>query len=128
MKKHFIIIDDQDVFNILTKKVLENSGISSNISMFNSASEALNFIKKFDKPTDIVILLDIRMPVMDGFEFLNEMHSWNDYSYEKMKIFMLTSSLDEKDIQKASKYKNVLGFYSKPLSPDIIEKIGDFLD
>ena len=128
MKKHFIIIDDQDVFNILTKKVLENSGITDNISMFNSASEALNFIKKFDKPTDIVILLDIRMPVMDGFEFLNEMHSWNDYSYEKMKIFMLTSSLDEKDIQKASKYKNVLGFYSKPLSPDIIEKIGDFIE
>lgn len=71
------------------------------------------------------ILLDIRMPLMDGFEFLDRFDALPEALTKHTKIIIVTSSLLEEDHEKCSKYRNVVGFLPKPLSA---ERFRPFLD
>jgi CheY-like chemotaxis protein len=124
--KKFILIDDEPIFNFLTKKVIEKSGIDGNIELFSSPTKALESLKEIgerDEDCDLIILLDIRMPLMSGFEFIEELLKVPNKVIEKAKIFLLTSSCEEVDYQKAYLYPQVCGFFNKPFNNELIEKI-----
>lgn len=119
-----IIVDDDQIVVFIQKKMITNSEIASNPISFNRAQAALEHIIKDQKSElqkDYLILLDINMPEMDGWDFLDCLES-----YEKKlnyHVIMVTSSIDRKDKEKAKKYTTVRYFIEKPISAFDCEKI-----
>lgn len=116
--KHVLIIDDDDLSNFVTRKTLECYDLVDKTTTFDDPVEALDFLKNSDVKPDI-ILLDIKMPVMNGFEFIEE--------FNKLKcdstIFILSSSVYSKDKDKA-KDKGIK-YMSKPLKASMFQKLLD---
>ena len=120
----FLLIDDDDIFNFLNKKVLEKSGQSNAITIHTSAREGLDYLSSImdsEEKWPQVILLDIRMPGMDGFEFLDVLKNLDEKFLKQVKVFMLTSSIDDRDKRKSEIFPFVYGYFSKPLSPAILQ-------
>ena len=119
-KLNFLLIDDDDIFNFLSQRVLKSCGITDTITTFSNAKEALAYLAESKENSTDIILFDIRMPEMDGFEFLEKFTLLNCLNID---IYMLTSSLDERDKVRAFTYSSVKGFYSKPLNKEIAVEI-----
>ena len=114
------LIDDDNVTNMLNRFFLEEHFTQLNITAFVYAQDALNtLIQSVQKPD--VIFLDINMPVMNGWEFLEALGKSIAANDSMPQIYLLSSSLDPSDKHKASQIKLVNGFISKPLE---IEKLG----
>ena len=129
-KKLTLLIDDDSLCNSISKILLKknfhfNSEDEFEIISFSKPIEGLAFLKdslQQDKFQKILILLDINMPVMSGWEFLKEY----EHLFKKqidIKIYMLTSSVSKADMDKAEKNKFVMDFISKPLTPEMIENL-----
>ena len=96
--------------------MIEAADICENIFIHSGAKGAIEFLKNIEKlakgPLDLylpeVIFLDIDMPLMDGFQFLDEFDRLSDVIKENCKVVMLTSSLNPQDMNKAKKNKYVL--------------------
>jgi len=119
--KTCLLIDDNYIDNFVTRKILENSNFAENIVVVRSATEALESLRKGAIKPD-VIFLDIRMPIMSGFEFLDEFDKI-EIDKEHIKIFMLSSSLDPIDFKKSSGNKYISQFILKPLTQKILEDL-----
>ena len=115
------LIDDDEVFNYLHESVIRHIFPVAEISIFKSGEEMLNFIKKsgssFTAPD--WIFLDIRMPDMDGFTLLEELELSYRPQFSETKIYMLSSTLDERDLNKARSYSLVTDFLGKPLTIEL---------
>ncbi|XZF14788.1 response regulator [Chitinophagaceae bacterium MMS25-I14] len=126
--KHFsriFLIDDDAVINFMHKKILSRENICTDILLFSNAEAALNEI--IDNPIDMgtdrnLILLDINMPGMDGWDFLDEFEKQDRAVQSTYNIIMLTSSISVDDIEKSKTYKTVQGFISKPLTAEKLQK------
>jgi CheY-like chemotaxis protein len=118
--KDILLIDDDPVSNLINKRIIENQ-FGCNTIIFTNAEEALNQLKTWlTDQNDLlppVIFLDIDMPHMTGWEFLDELHKLPDEFLEKCRVIILTSSIDFEDINKSKSYKVVRDFISKPLTP-----------
>lgn len=112
---YIILVDDNEIDLFLHEKLIRLSGISDNIDRFTTAREALDFINK-KGPLPDVILLDIQMPELDGFDFLNEYDRIAHIDRENTTVFMVSSSLDFGDISKAKANPLVKSFIKKPLN------------
>lgn len=122
----YMLIDDDDFFIFMTKRVLEKTGVANGIQTFLSAKAALAWLQENADRTELwpeVILLDIRMPFMNGFEFLEQLTKLSATAASKIRVYMLTSSVNEEDKEKARKYALVRDYYTKPLSSDVVMKI-----
>ncbi len=115
--KSALLIDDNQIDNLINKKILENNLFAEKIVVAGSAEVALDYLKNGSpESTPDVIFLDIRMPEIDGFQFLDEYEKINSLHDNHPKIFMLSSSLDPKDQTKVRESKYVHKFLGKPLS------------
>ena len=113
MKLQPIIIDNDDVICYLINKLLKLTGFPSPV-WFLSGAEALKRIEKEQDPeTTFAIFLDINMPKMTGWEFIEHLEATSLKS--KFFIYIITSSVDSRDRNKASQYESVCNFYVKPL-------------
>lgn len=120
----YLLIDDDEIFNFLNNKVLEKSGLASEIIVQTSGKKGLEYLSQVVKDINQwpqFILLDIRMPGMDGFEFLSFLKDFDEQFLKQVKVFMLTSSIDDRDKHKSELFPFVYGYYSKPLSPTILQ-------
>ncbi len=112
-----LMIDDEEISLFLNRKMLELYWSDCTIASSTKAKEVLNdFINEESFPD--LILLDLRMPEMDGHEFLERLPT---EFYEKLKIIVLSSSLDKDDREKSLLYGCVVDFVNKPLDPTKIE-------
>lgn len=119
MKKKFILIDDDPIFIFLNKKVLETTTCMDSVQDFTSGIDALEHIKNNLQNIDkVVILLDIRMPIMDGFAFIDELKKTVGADISKFIIYLLSSSIYQADIDRAKEYPEVRDFLNKPLNTD----------
>ena len=116
-----LLIDDNYIDNIVTRKLLENSRFAKNIVISESPDDALALLRDGSVIPD-VIFLDIRMPSMDGFEVL-ELYDKLDINKKNTKIYLLSSSLDPADIKKSVDNKYITQFLHKPLTQKILEGI-----
>lgn len=122
-----MLIDDDEINNELNQIILEKFDFAEKALVFVNGSEALAHIQNHYLDGDgeelpEVIFLDIKMPVMDGFEFLERLHKLSKEFVEKVPVYILTSSRNQHDIERASAF-DIAGFFSKPLSPGQLEKI-----
>lgn len=119
--KFCLLIDDNYIDNFVTSRILETASFAEKIEIYQSPTLAIESLRSGKVKPD-VIFLDIRMPLMTGFEFLQEYEKLNiDKSI--IKIFMLSSSLDPTDLRKSSDNKYVTQFIHKPLTFEVLEEI-----
>jgi CheY-like chemotaxis protein len=126
-----LLVDDNDSDNFIHKRVVEKSGIADNIEIAMNGQEALEFLTTKAKSGSLagsytqpeLIFLDINMPVMDGWEFLEEYRKLKDSQKGKIVFIMLTTSLNPADKVKAEKLLEPDCFHFKPLTLEMIDRI-----
>ncbi|MGM0945295.1 MAG: response regulator [Bacteroidota bacterium] len=112
------LVDDDPINNLINKRLLKKMNFSENIYEFLEAEQALENIAQIPSDSSIMVFLDINMPVMNGWEFLNQY--LEKFQNRKDKIVILSSSIDYQDRQRAFDYEVVSGFLEKPLTLDKI--------
>ncbi|MDQ0107305.1 CheY-like chemotaxis protein [Chitinophaga terrae (ex Kim and Jung 2007)] len=120
------IVDDDPIHQQIAKIMIERQAISTGIRVFSDAQEVLDYLRENagnDAALPDLILLDLNMPVMDGWEFLEEYAAFCNDLPKQIRIFVLTSSIDEKDRERVAGYKFVTGYLTKPLSKEIISHL-----
>lgn len=117
--KKVLLIDDSKFDNLINSKLIQTEFKNAMVDAFDSANVALDFLKENSDNADNlpdVLFVDIRMPEMDGFEFMEAFENLSHVVKNKCKVYMLTSSLDPRDKQRADENPHVLKFLNKPLS------------
>lgn len=124
-----MLVDDNEIDNLINEKMLQSCGFAGIVYSYTSAKGALEFLQNLTKipgrkdliPT--VIFLDIDMPLMDGFQFLEELKTIPEQALSETEIVMLSSSFNPKDVNDAKKHPKVRDYINKPLSEATIKKL-----
>jgi CheY-like chemotaxis protein len=119
--KSIILVDDDPINNLINKRLITKLSITEKVDEFLEAEKALQKLRTLDPKEPTLILLDINMPVMNGWDFLNVY--LKEFPQRKDEIFVLSSSIDLQDRQKAMQYSVVKGFVEKPLTPEKMKGI-----
>ena len=122
MNRKILVIDDDPLILMIHEAVLETQELTCSSEFFDDAGEAINFMERGDNiDTQFLLLLDINMPMISGWDLLEEIQ---DSSLQKnVAVVMVTSSVNEGDRLKAGKYRNVVGFISKPLKDSDFDQL-----
>jgi CheY-like chemotaxis protein len=127
-----LVIDDDEPTNYFNQLLLEKAGCASYIKVAQSGQEALDYLthsQEFTEgerfPCPDLILLDINMPAMDGWEFLEKYKKMSKEHKGRIIVVMLTTSLLQEDIAKARATPEISGFEHKPLTVENLNRILD---
>ena len=123
---NFIIIDDSRLDCFIAEKIIQNSGTYSSVKSYMEATEAYEAIKNGligDDSIITIIILDIQMPVMNGFQFVEVFEQLPKEIQSKFAIFLFSSSINENDKNRLDNYPSIIRFYSKPISKDTVAQM-----
>lgn len=123
-----LCIDDDPITLMLCKKVIEKVNFASTIFTSNNGEEALEFFNSLNQDKEFekidIVFLDLNMPIMNGWEFLDEyIKNQFDKVFNKTKFIVLSSTIDPKDINKSKTYEIVIDFISKPITKELLEDL-----
>lgn len=127
-----LCVDDDSITLMLCKKVIAKAEFSSEIDTCSNGEEALKYFENLKKEKELnttivepqIIFLDLNMPIMNGWEFLDIFSKSQFYStFSEIKVIVLSSTIDPRDIEKAKQYPMVLNFLSKPITIEILQTI-----
>jgi CheY-like chemotaxis protein len=116
---NFIVIDDDRINNSICRKIIQSVAPDSDIQTFFDPNAGLVYIHSTystRQPNKVILLLDINMPTLFGWEVLEEFKNFSDIVKQHFKIFRLSSSIDPHDKEKAAKNSLVSGYIEKPLT------------
>jgi CheY-like chemotaxis protein len=127
-----ICIDDDPLCLLLAEVVIKQSNVADEVLFANSGQAALSLLKNIystgenqlaSQELSTLILLDLNMPVMNGWEFLDVFEKEYQHLYGLVKIVILTSSIDTADIIRSRQYKSVSDYISKPITVEVLNKL-----
>lgn len=134
MLDKILFIDDDPITLMLCKMVITKALFSKEIVTAKNGEDALQYFNTLKQPHSDdelnlpqLIFLDLNMPVMGGWEFLDAF-STSDYSeYNNTKVIILSSTIDPEDLEKSKKYPMVIDFLSKPISKEMLEYLKEII-
>ncbi|MEZ4944078.1 MAG: response regulator [Cyclobacteriaceae bacterium] len=124
------IVDDDEVYKFTIKRTFDLLKLTKKILMFSDGEEAIDFLNDNIKNTQTlpdIIFLDINMPVMDGFEFMEEFIKLKPKTDKKIIVYMVSSSVDPADLQRAKEISEISDYIVKPIEADKISEIVESL-
>ncbi|OYU56843.1 MAG: response regulator [Chitinophagaceae bacterium BSSC1] len=122
VRHNVCLIDDDKIYQFTAKMILEATGLTHSIKTFFNGQEAIDYLispeNQIPENLPDVIFLDINMPVMNGWEFLEAFSLFYKELPKQIVVYMVSSSVDESDIQKSRTYEPVTDYVIKPINKD----------
>ena len=123
-----LLVDDDDIFQFLTRKIVEETNRVEQVNILSNGKEAIDFLKsstknKFHIPD--IILLDLSMPIMDGWDFLKEYRLIKTSLNKRIVIYIVSSSNNPADIERANAISDVTDYIIKPITKEVFTKLLD---
>ncbi|MCV9389237.1 response regulator [Reichenbachiella ulvae] len=124
--KKVAVIDDDQVFQLIIKKQIEMNNFECEILSFFNGQEAFDFFQQNvgnEEALPELVMLDVNMPVKNGWDFLQDYQTLPSEMRSKIKLYMVTSSVIQSDIDKANDNENIISFVSKPITNEKLAEI-----
>ncbi len=124
--KNVLLVEDDHITIMVCERIITMTSFASKIKSVVNGEEAIDYFKSIigqDEEIPEIIFLDINMPIMNGWEFLNEFEKLKPSLPFSPRIFILSSTVDPEDYKKAEMFASVEEFISKPLTKQHLEKI-----
>jgi CheY-like chemotaxis protein len=134
MQKPLIIsiVDDDEVHQFTTTRTIQTSGVACEVLTFSDGEEAIDFLTTTSEDPDKlpdIIFLDINMPIMDGWQFLEAYIAIKPKMGKKITIYMISSSVDPADTERAKAISELSDYIVKPITPErfkeLLNSLGD---
>ena len=120
-----MLIDDNEIDNFINQKMIEGCNFADKVYVHTSGRSALEFLQNIERNIDFprelipqVIFLDISMPIMDGFQFVDEFQKLSKQLTDGVRIMLLTSSINPLDQQKSTTIPSIANYMNKPLTKE----------
>jgi CheY-like chemotaxis protein len=111
---HFVLIDDDDVSNMLAKNIIKRYIQLTEFTVFTNPEKAMLFLKTLKNP--VIVLLDINMPTLSGWDVLEKIEQFPQQILDLLKIYIVSSSINADDYERAASNHIVLGYLEKPIT------------
>ena len=122
-----MLIDDNEIDNLINSRIMTAHNFAAVVDVKTTTESALDLLRTMTVESEnlpAIIFLDLSMPVLDGFAFLEEFAKMNDAVKNNCKVVMLSSSISPDDINRASTNPFVIKYINKPLSEMYLDAIG----
>lgn len=120
------LIDDDEIYIFLMKKLFIAMGVNNEVLSFLNGADAIEELIKLKNNDEIlpsIILLDINMPIMDGWEFLKEFRKLHSNISQKIKVYIVSSSIANEDIEKSKTFPEIVDYLTKPVELETLVSI-----
>ncbi|MDX1543430.1 MAG: response regulator [Christiangramia sp.] len=124
MRNDICVIDDDEIYQRIIRKLISRARVFEKAFFYMNAVDALEDLKNPETSLPRVILLDINMPAMDGWQFIELLQNSYPSLFEKCDIYIVTSSISYSDKVKMEEYPGLAGFLSKPINVGKLVEIG----
>lgn len=122
------LVDDDSIFQFTATRLIESAQLAKEILHFENGNEALQYLEKNSANSDLLpdfLFLDINMPIVDGWMFLEDFEKLKTKLAKEFPIYMVSSSIDPRDMSRAKEFVEVKDFVVKPVT---IERFTELLD
>ena len=119
---NIMLVDDNELDLFLYKRFIEVANIAGRIQTFESAGQALDYLRNFPDNWPDVVIIDIHMPLLDGFEFMETYHRFPEKNLKGTLLYMISTTLDQSDTARVEQDSLVTMLLNKPLDVDLLMK------
>jgi CheY-like chemotaxis protein len=119
------LIDDDTIYLFIMRRLLTQLGLCAHIIEFNDPQEAIAYFKNGPEEMPTIIMVDLNMPLMDGWEFLEAYGELEKTWVNRPTVYMVSSSIDSADIARAKLVPQLKGYLTKPLSEETLRRLFD---
>lgn len=127
MNYQILLIEDDPIFTFLLEKGIEHAQLKGNLNNFSNGKLAIDYlVKEYSETSNYIIFLDLNMPVMNGWEFMDQLETFA--KTDNCMVFVLTSSAYRNDIERLKKKPLVADFVTKPITEYILNGIKETIE